>query len=67
MACVITACAVTTAHATTGFPVSGYVQTQDLRRTAQAVVEVKDEEGRPVQSAVTTDAGEFAFTIAAPG
>ena len=66
-ACVMAACAVTASYAAPGIPLSGYVQNQDLRRTAQAIVEIKDEEGRLVDSAVTNDAGEFALTVPASG
>ncbi|MEP7151999.1 MAG: hypothetical protein ABI856_09835, partial [Nitrospira sp.] len=38
----------------------GTVQNQDLRRAPQATVEVKDQEGTMVGTAVANDAGEFA-------
>ncbi|MYG41437.1 MAG: TonB-dependent receptor, partial [Nitrospira sp. SB0677_bin_15] len=39
--------------------ITGYVQNADLRRTAQATVELRDKEGTLVTSATTTDAGAF--------
>ncbi len=47
--------------------VRGFVQNQDLRRIPQAVVQVKDQEGNPVATAVTDDAGEFAVTVLQEG
>ncbi|MYD30041.1 MAG: TonB-dependent receptor, partial [Nitrospira sp. SB0661_bin_20] len=44
--------------------ITGYVQNADLRRTAQATVELRDKEGTLVTSATTTDAG--AFTLITP-
>ena len=43
--------------------ITGIVQNQDLRRVAQAVVEVKNQEGEVVSSAVSNDAGEFKITV----
>ncbi len=48
-----------------GRTIRGIVQNQDLRRVPQAVVELKDQEGGPVASGVSDDAGEF--SIVAPG
>ena len=39
--------------------ITGYVQNADLRRVAQATVELRDPEGTLVTSATTTDAGGF--------
>lgn len=39
--------------------ITGYVQNADLRRVAQATVELQDKEGTLVTSATTTDAGAF--------
>ena len=39
--------------------ITGYVQNVDLRRVAQATVELRDQEGTLVTSATTTDAGGF--------
>ena len=39
--------------------ITGYVQNADLRRVAQATVELRDKEGTLVTSATTTDAGAF--------
>ena len=47
--------------------IAGSVQNQDLRRVAQALVEVKDEEGRTVTQGVTNDAGEFSVTVPVEG
>ena len=44
--------------------VTGYVQNADLRRVAQATVELRDQEGTLITSATTTDAG--AYTLVAP-
>ena len=41
----------------------GIVQNQDLRRVAQASVEVKDQEGTVVVTAVANDAGEFTVEL----
>lgn len=45
----------------------GVVQHQDLRRVGQAIVEVKDQEGNLVGTAVANEAGEFAVDIPAAG
>ena len=42
-----------------GQTITGYVQNADLRRVAQATVELRDPEGTLVTSATTTDAGGF--------
>lgn len=47
--------------------ISGIVQNQDLRRVPQAIVQVRDEEGNPISSAVTDDVGEFQAEIPAEG
>ncbi len=47
--------------------ITGSVQNQDLRRVPQAVVEVKDQEGKLVADAVTNDAGEFSVTVPVEG
>lgn len=47
--------------------ITGFVQNQDLRRVPQATVELKDQEGSPVTTAVTNDAGEFAIRVPAKG
>ncbi len=39
--------------------ITGYVQTADLRRVSQAVVELRDQEGTLVTTESTNDAGEF--------
>ena len=44
--------------------IAGYVEHADLRRVAQATVELRDQEGTLVTSGTTTDAGEF--TLVAP-
>lgn len=47
--------------------ITGYVQNQDLRRVAQAIVELRDQEGMVVADTVTNDAGEFALVAPAEG
>ena len=42
-----------------GQTIAGYVQNADLRRVAQAIVELRDPEGALVTSATTNDAGGF--------
>ena len=50
--------------ATAGQTIAGYVQNADLRRVAQATVELRGQEGTLVTSETTNDAGEF--TLSAP-
>lgn len=47
--------------------IGGVVQNQDLRRVSQAMVQVRDQEGNTVSSAVTNDAGEFDVEIPGEG
>src|SRR5262245_57996981 len=47
--------------------VTGAVQTQDLRRVDQAIVQVRDQEGNVVAQGVTNQAGEFAVTVPEKG
>jgi TonB dependent receptor/Carboxypeptidase regulatory-like domain len=47
--------------------VKGTVHSQDLRRVAQAVIEVKDQEGQLVSSGISNDAGEFTVSVQAAG
>lgn len=47
--------------------ITGSVQNQDLRRVSQALVEVRDKEGRVVAHKVTNDAGEFAIVVPEDG
>lgn len=47
--------------------ITGIVQSQDLRRAAQATVELKDQEGALVTTGVTNDAGEFSLPVPAAG
>jgi hypothetical protein len=47
--------------------ITGTVQSQDLRRIPQVVVEVKDEEGGLVSSGISDDAGEFAIGVPVQG
>src|SRR5215467_8084138 len=47
--------------------IRGSVQNQDLRRVHRAVVEVKNQEGMTIATAVTNDAGEFSITIPTAG
>ena len=46
-----------------GRMIVGTVQNQDLRRAPQVTVEVKDQEGTMVGTAVANEAGEFAVEI----
>jgi outer membrane receptor for ferrienterochelin and colicins len=45
----------------------GTVQSQDLRRVTQALVEVKNQEGTTVATGVTNDAGEFSIILSGGG
>ena len=45
----------------------GSVQSQDLRRVGQVVVEVKNQEGTLVATGVSNDAGEFSIPVPAVG
>ncbi len=47
--------------------VRGFVQNPDLRRIPQAIVQVKDQEGNLIETAVTDDAGEFSLTVPQEG
>jgi outer membrane receptor protein involved in Fe transport len=47
--------------------ITGSVQNQDLRRVGQALVEVRDQEGKIVAHKVTNDAGEFAVSVPEEG
>lgn len=47
--------------------VRGVVQHQDLRRVAQATVQLRDEEGTLVEERLTDEAGEFVLTVPAEG
>ncbi len=47
--------------------ITGYVQNADLRRVAQATVELRDKEGTLVTSATTTDAGGFMLFVPRDG
>jgi hypothetical protein len=47
--------------------IMGTVQNQDLRRVAQAVIEVKDQAGSLVASGVSNAAGEFTLSVPTSG
>jgi len=47
--------------------ISGSVQNQDLRRVPRAAVEVKDQEGTTIATAITNDAGEFSVVLPTAG
>ncbi|MBI3356272.1 MAG: TonB-dependent receptor [Nitrospirae bacterium] len=47
--------------------IKGTVQSQDLRRVPQVVIEVKNQEGDLVASGVSNDAGEFSISVPASG
>ena len=49
------------------YQIAGYVQNEDLRRVAQATVELRDQEGALVMSKSTDEAGEFIFIAPVPG
>ena len=46
---------------------TGSVQNQDLRRVGQALVEIRDQEGKIVAQKVTNEAGEFTVAVPAEG
>jgi outer membrane receptor protein involved in Fe transport len=45
----------------------GTVQNQDLRRVAQVLVEVKNQEGTTVATGITNEAGEFSIAVPSDG
>ncbi|MDE3119775.1 MAG: TonB-dependent receptor, partial [Nitrospirota bacterium] len=47
--------------------ITGFVENQDLRRIAQAIVEIRNQEGEVVEAGVTNAAGEFALTVSQEG
>jgi hypothetical protein len=47
--------------------ITGLVQSQDLRRVDQAIVQVRDQEGNIVTQGVTNQAGEFTVTVPQEG
>ncbi|MBU6480197.1 MAG: TonB-dependent receptor [Nitrospirae bacterium] len=47
--------------------ITGLVQSQDLRRVDQAIVQVRDQEGNVVTQGVTNQAGEFTITVPQEG
>jgi outer membrane receptor protein involved in Fe transport len=47
--------------------ITGLVQSQDLRRVDQAIVQVRDQEGNVVTQEVTNQAGEFTVTVPQEG
>ena len=47
--------------------ITGLVQSQDLRRVDQALVQVRDQEGNVVTQGVTNQAGEFSVTVIEEG
>ena len=47
--------------------ITGPVQSQDLRRVDQAIVQVRDQEGNVVTQGVTNQAGEFTVTVPEEG
>src|ERR1700752_2487608 len=47
--------------------ITGFVQNEDLRRTPQARIEVKDQEGNKVAEAVADGAGKFSVTVPKEG
>ena len=49
------------------YTILGTVQNQDLRRVPQASIEIKDQEGTVVDTAVANEAGEFSVDLEAEG
>ncbi|MCX5720991.1 MAG: TonB-dependent receptor [Nitrospirae bacterium] len=47
--------------------IAGSVQSQDLRRVGQVLVEVKDQEGALVATGLSNEAGEFRISVPADG
>jgi outer membrane receptor protein involved in Fe transport len=47
--------------------ITGSVQNQDLRRIPQAIVQVRDQEGKIVAGGITNDAGEFSVALPSEG
>jgi hypothetical protein len=47
--------------------VMGVVQNQDLRRVAQAIVQIRDQEGNTVAQTVSDEAGEFRLAVPSDG
>src|SRR5574341_1489589 len=47
--------------------IAGSVQNQDLRRIPQAIVQVRDQEGKIIADGVTNDAGDFSVTVPGAG
>src|SRR5882762_9201244 len=47
--------------------ITGLVQSQDLRRVDQAIVQVRDQEGNVVTQGVTNQAGEFSVLVSQEG
>ena len=47
--------------------ITGLVQSQDLRRVDQAIVQVRDQEGNVVAQGVTNQAGEFSASVPQEG
>lgn len=63
--CVVCLSVLHQGHAVAAEPylITGSVQTQDLRRVDQAIVQVRDQEGNVVTQEVTNQAGEFTVTV----
>ena len=63
MSCVSGACDAVFAADNETRTITGLVQSQDLRRVDQAIVQVRDQEGNVVTQGVTNQAGEFTVTV----
>lgn len=67
MSCVSGACDAVFAADNETRTITGLVQSQDLRRVDQAIVQVRDQEGNVVTQGVTNQAGEFTVTVLEEG
>jgi outer membrane receptor for ferrienterochelin and colicin len=67
MSCVSGACDAVFAADNETRTITGLVQSQDLRRVDQAIVQVRDQEGNVVTQGVTNQAGEFTVTVPQEG
>jgi len=67
MSCVSGACDAVFAADNETRTITGLVQSQDLRRVDQVIVQVRDQEGNVVTQGVTNQAGEFTVTVSGRG
>ena len=52
---------------TAGKTIAGFVQREDLRRTPQARIEIKDQEGNKIAETIADEAGKFSVTVPQEG